>query len=266
MTTPEHVPLQITKALLKPWEPCADSYRWFLEKFPQGAEFTAVQKALREERRYTNVRWLSEKVWANLVLASPKTVANVTADHDAETVEIIAATKRDVAAMPKAAGADLLNDAGAPDAQLGSSGDGAQIGSSGNGAQLGSSGDGARIGSSGYGAQLGSSGDGAQLGSSGNGARIGSSGYGARIGSSGYGARIGSSGHCARINASGENTVIACAGLGNTAKSGVNGVMALAWFDDLSKRTRIAVGYVGEDLKAECWYRLDGGAFVEVAE
>ena len=221
MTTPEHVPLQITKALLKPWEPCADSYRWFLEKFPQGAEFTAVQKALREERRYTNVRWLSEKVWANLVLASPKTVANVTADHDAETVEIIAATKRDVAAMPKAAGADLLNDAGAPDAQLGSSGDGAQLGSSGNGA---------------------------------------------RIGSSGYGARIGSSGHCARINASGENTVIACAGLGNTAKSGVNGVMALAWFDDLSKRTRIAVGYVGEDLKAECWYRLDGGAFVEVAE
>ena len=42
-----------------------------------------------------------------------------------------------------------------------------------------------------------------------------------------------------------------------------NGAIALAWWD--GTRPRIAVGYVGEELKADTWYRLDDkGNFVEV--
>ena len=45
------------------------------------------------------------------------------------------------------------------------------------------------------------------------------------------------------------------------AKAGPNGAIALAWHD--GTRPRIAVGYVGEGLEADTWYRLDdNGAFV----
>jgi hypothetical protein len=87
----------------------------------------------------------------------------------------------------------------------------------------------------------------------------------ARIGSSGDDARIGSSGDAARINAEGANAVIACAGANTRAKAGDKGVMALAWFDKVTDRTRISVGYVGEDLKANIWYEVQQGKFVEVA-
>ena len=49
------------------------------------------------------------------------------------------------------------------------------------------------------------------------------------------------------------------------AKAGPNGAIALAWHD--GQRPRIAVGYVGETLKADTWYQLDGkGNFVEDAK
>ena len=273
-----HVPLQVTKDLLKPWGPCSDGYKWFLEKFPQGAEYTAVQKALRADRRFDDARWLSNQVWDKLILAEPSTTADVVADHKAEALEIIADTtalkvEGLTVAELQAAGATLENDGGKREIKIGSSGDYARIGSSGDYAQIGSSGDYARIGSSGYSARIGSSGDSAQIGSSGDYARIGSSGYSARIGSSGdyarigssgYSARIGSSGDSARINATGKDAVIACAGLHSRARAGVNGVIALPWHDEAAKRTRIAVGYVGEDLKAGVWYEVQGGHFVEV--
>ena len=269
-----HTPLKITKELLKPWSPCSDGYRWFIAKFPQGEAYTAVQKALRDDKRFDDARWLTDKVWNNLILDQPQTTADVTANHDAEALDIIASTAAIEVNVP-ANGKVIESDGGKDDAQIGSSGYGARIGSSGNDAQIGSSGNGARIGSSGndaqigssgYGARIGSSGYDAQIGSSGNDARIGSSGYGAQIGSSGNGARIGSSGNDAQINAEGTNAVIACAGLHNRAKAGANGALALAWADEAAGRIRIAVGYVGESLKADTWYEIKAGKFVEVAQ
>jgi|GEM_PF-6965190 len=124
--------------------------------------------------------------------------------------------------------------------------------SSGNYAKIGSSGDYAKIGSSGYSAKIGSSGDYAQIGSSGD---------SAKIGSSGNSAKIGSSGNYAKIEASGKKSIIVAFGYKAIAKAGDDGCIALAWWDE--KRPRLAVGYVGEGLKADTWYRVENGVLVE---
>ncbi len=233
-----HTPLQITKTLLKPWSPCSDGYRWFLDKFPEGAEFTAVQKALREEKRFNDVSWLTEKVWSNLILEKPSVVLDATADHKAEALEIIAETKAsalEILAETKASALEIIAETKASALEVPTA------------EELGTT-------------TPKATSDGGKADS-----QIGASGDYTRIGASGHSARIGASGHSARINAQGERSVIACAGENSTARAGDNGVMALSWFDEATKRTRIAVGYVGEDLKAGTWYSVRHGKFVEVA-
>ena len=157
-------------------------------------------------------------------------------------------------------------------AKIGSSGDYAQIGSSGDSAKIGSSGDSAKIGSSGYSAKIGSSGDYAKIGSSGYYAQIGSSGYYAQIGSSGYYAQIGSSGDYAKIDSTGEDSVIMCAGNSSIAKAKVGSWITLAewkWSDEKKRDVPVCVKteYVdGENIKADTWYQLKNGNFVEVTE
>ena len=166
-------------------------------------------------------------------------------------------------------------------AKIGSSGDYAQIGSSGYYAKIGSSGDYAKIGSSGDSAQIGSSGDYAQIGSSGDYAQIGSSGYYAQIGSSGYyaqigssgdSAKIGSSGYSAKIGSTGEDSVIMCAGNSSRVKAKVGSWITLAewkWSDEKNHTVPVCVKteYVdGENIKADTWYQLKNGKFVEVNE
>ena len=181
-------------------------------------------------------------------------------------------------------------------AQIGSSGDGAKIGSSGNNAQIGSSGnnakigssvDGAKIGSSGYDAKIGSSGYDAKIGSSGNNAQIGSSGYdaqigssgnnaqigssgnNAKIGSSGDGAKIGSSGNNAKIDSTGKDCVIMCAGINSVAKASKGSWITLSeWSYSEGKQRYIPIcvktEFVdGEKIKADTYYSLKGGVFVE---
>ena len=163
-------------------------------------------------------------------------------------------------------------------AQIGSSGDGAKIGSSGNNAQIGSSGNNAKIGSSGDGAKIGSSGDGAKIGSSGYDAKIGSSGYDAKIGSSGYnaqigssgdGAKIGSSGNNAKIDSTGKDCVIMCAGINSVAKASKGSWITLSeWSYSEGKQRYIPIcvktEFVdGEKIKADTYYSLKGGVFVE---
>ena len=155
------------------------------------------------------------------------------------------------------------------DAQIGSSGNGAKIGSSGNGAKIGSSGNDAQIGSSGYGAQIGSSGYDAQIGSSGNDAQIGSSGYDAQIGSSGNGAKIGSSGNGAKIDSTGEDCVIMCAGINSVAKASKGSWVTLSEWSYSEEKQRyipicVKTEFVdGEKIKADTYYSLKGGVFVE---
>lgn len=155
-------------------------------------------------------------------------------------------------------------------AKIGSSGDDAQIGSSGFCAQIGLSGDNAQIGSSGHGAQIGSSGYGAKIGSSGNSAQISASGNHTQIESSGYGARIGSSGNEAKIDSTGENSVIMCAGADSIAKAGKGSWITLSEWSFSSEKGKyipicVKTEFVdGDKIKADTYYKLEEGVFVEV--
>ena len=116
------------------------------------------------------------------------------------------------------------------------------------------------------------SGDYAKIGSSGNYAQIGSSGYSAKIGSSGNYAQIGSSGNYAQICSTGEDSVIMCAGNSSIAKAEVGSWITLAewkWSDEKEHNVPVCVKteYVdGENIKADTWYQLKNGKFVEVNE
>ena len=155
------------------------------------------------------------------------------------------------------------------DAKIGSSGNGAKIGSSGNDAKIGSSGYDAQIGSSGNNAQIGSSGSDAQIGSSGNNAQIGSSGNNAQIGSSGDGAKISSSGYGAKIDSTGEDCVIMCAGINSVAKASKGSWITLSEWSYSDKKQRyipvcVKTEFVdGKKIKADTYYSLKGGVFVE---
>lgn len=121
-------------------------------------------------------------------------------------------------------------------------------------------------------AQIGSSGDYAQIGSSGYSAKIGSSGYSAQIGSSGDSAQIGSSGYYAQIDSTGEDSVIMCAGNNSIAKAKVGSWITLSeweWNDEKNHYVPVCVKteYVdGENIKADTWYQLKNGKFVEVTK
>ena len=102
--------------------------------------------------------------------------------------------------------------------------------------------------------------------------QIGSSGDYAQIGSSGDYAQIGSSGDSAQIDSTGEDSVIMCAGSSSIAKAKVGSWITLAewkWNDEKKRDVPICVKteYVdGENIKADTWYQLKNGKFVEVEE
>ena len=93
-----------------------------------------------------------------------------------------------------------------------------------------------------------------------------------QIGSSGYSAQIGSSGDYAKIDSTGEDSVIMCAGNSSIAKAKVGSWITLAewkWSDEKKRDVPVCVKteYVdGENIKADTWYQLKNGKFVEVEE
>ena len=103
-------------------------------------------------------------------------------------------------------------------------------------------------------------------------AKIGSSGNYAQIGSSGDYAQIGSSGDYAKIDISGNDSVGAAVGIGSVIKGAVGNWITLAeWVYDEVKQRRIPVCVKsaqidGEIIKADTWYKLSGGEFVEAAD
>nr|DAK04816.1 MAG TPA: hypothetical protein [Caudoviricetes sp.] len=94
----------------------------------------------------------------------------------------------------------------------------------------------------------------------------------AQIGSSGYYAQIGSSGNYAQIDSTGEDSVIMCAGKVSKAKAKVGSWITLSewkWNDDKKRRVPLCVKteYVdGNNIKADTWYQLQNGEFVEVTK
>ncbi len=229
----------ITIEMLTERGACAEGMAWVKANLPDGAPYQSFLEALEADSKYDWASWLIFHFGAAVLAANWR------------VPQIISATKKIVSSGDSA--------------QIGSSGDSAQIGSSGNYAQIGSSGNYAQIGSSGDYARIGSSGNYARIGSSGDSAQIGSSGNYARIGSSGNSARIGSSGNSAQIEATGKNSILACVGENCIAKSAEGGCIALR-YTDASGRARLAVGYVGEDIEADSWYRAGKEGKLEKVE
>ena len=100
-------------------------------------------------------------------------------------------------------------------------------------------------------------------------AQIGSSGDYAKIGSSGDSAKIGSSGDYAKIDSTGEDSVIMCAGNESKVKAKKGSWITLAeWKFDKKKQRQVPVCVKtkkvdGKKIKADTWYRLENGKFVE---
>lgn len=101
-------------------------------------------------------------------------------------------------------------------------------------------------------------------------AQIGSSGDGAQIGSSGNDAQIGSSGNYAKIDSTGEDSVIMCAGINSVAKASKGSWITLSEWSYSDKKQRyipvcVKTEFVdGEKIKADTYYKLDGGVFKEI--
>ncbi len=97
-----------------------------------------------------------------------------------------------------------------------------------------------------------------------------SSGYGAQIGSSGDGAKIGSSGNNAKIDSTGKDCVIMCAGINSVAKASKGSWITLSEWSYSDKKQRyipvcVKTEFVdGEKIKADTYYKLDGGVFKEM--
>ena len=97
-----------------------------------------------------------------------------------------------------------------------------------------------------------------------------SSGNGAKIGSSGNNAQIGSSGNNAKIDSTGEDCVIMCAGINSVAKASKGSWITLSEWSYSDKKQRyipvcVKTEFVdGEKIKADTYYKLDGGVFKEM--
>lgn len=92
------------------------------------------------------------------------------------------------------------------------------------------------------------------------------------LSSSGDNAQIGSSGDNAQIDSTGEDSVIMCAGSNSMAKAKAGSWITLSewkWNNEKSRYvpTCVKTEYVdGENIKADTWYLLQKGEFIEVIE
>ena len=150
------------------------------------------------------------------------------------------------------------------DSKLAASGNYSKLAASGYDSKLAASGNDSKLAASGDGSKLAASGNYSHLAASGDDSKLAASGYRSQLAASGNDSRLAASGDDSRLAASGDNSLIMGA-YGSHAKAGPNGAFAIAWHD--GNHPRIAVGYVGEGLRADTWYRVDdAGNFVEVVE
>ena len=98
------------------------------------------------------------------------------------------------------------------------------------------------------------------------------SGYAAQLAASGDDAKLAASGDAAQLAASGENSVVAGIGINNMAKAALGCWICLAeWVYSSEKEAYVpvcvkAAQIDGETLKADTYYKLENGEFVEVQE
>ena len=159
---------------------------------------------------------------------------------------------------------DLISKVGSSDSQLAASGDYSQLAASGDYSRLAASGVRSQLAASGVRSQLAASGVRSQLAASGHSSQLAASGDYSQLAASGVRSRLAASGDYSRLAASGADSVAISAAPSCTAKTGERGAIALTWHD--GTRYRITVGYVGEGLEPDTWYRLDDAGQLVVVE
>lgn len=78
--------MQITTQLLKDWSACHDGFTWFATKYPQGAGYSEVQTALRNEKLYDYSSWLTSNTF-NSLFKNPERVAGLVEAEVKQTLD-----------------------------------------------------------------------------------------------------------------------------------------------------------------------------------
>ena len=91
--------LQITKDRVKSWAACSDGYRWFLGKFPEGAEFAPVYRALIADKRGDDADWLVGKLFDELDTTTRVKQTVIIAGADAAAIAAQVAAGANAATM-----------------------------------------------------------------------------------------------------------------------------------------------------------------------
>ena len=155
--------------------------------------------------------------------------------------------------------------------KLAASGDYSKLAASGDGSKLVASGDYSNLAASGHNSNLAASGDGSKLVASGHNSNLAASGHNSNLAASGYNSNLAASGDYSKLVASGDysnlaasgkNSICMAAGYVSTAQVGENGVIVLPYYDGI--RTRVAVGYVGENgIEPNVEYKVNNNGIFE---
>jgi len=151
--------------------------------------------------------------------------------------------------------------------QLAASGDSSKLAASGDSSQLAASGYYSRLAASGDHSKLAASGYSSQLATSGDSSRLAASGNSSRLAASGDHSKLAASGDYSQLEITGSNSVGAAIGVNNTIKASLGCWITLAEYKwDGRKNVPVCVKSVqvdGEIIKADTWYKLSNGNFVE---
>ena len=151
--------------------------------------------------------------------------------------------------------------------KLAASGDGSKLAALGYGSQLAASGDNSYLAASGYNSQLAASGNRSYLAASGNGSQLAASGDNSQLAALGNGSKLAASGDNSQLAVSGNDSIVAAIGVNNVASASLDSWIVLAEYDNGGKPICVKAAQVdGETLKANVFYRLKGGKFVEVED
>ena len=114
----------------------------------------------------------------------------------------------------------------------------------------------------GYNSKLAASGYNSKLAASGDGSNLAASGDYSNLAASGDYSNLAASGDYSNLAASGKNSICMAAGYASTARVGENGVIVLPYYDGI--RTRVAVGYVGENgIEPNVEYKVNNNGIFE---
>jgi len=120
-----------------------------------------------------------------------------------------------------------------------------------------------KLAASGDSSQLAASGYSSQLAASGDSSKLAASGYSSKLAASGDYSKLAASGYSSKLEVTGKHSAAAAVAPGCAIK-GIDGTpIAICEYDD-GKPVGFVCGIIGQDgLKADTWYRAQGGKLVE---